>query len=100
MRHADERRDLEIERKEMRQTYCNFLVFMVGETGFEPATPCTPCRCATKLRYSPADSQNSIAYRRLQENRQSPDIDIRPLKASLPVSLPSDGFATDSMRDT
>ena len=27
---------------------------MVGETGIEPATPCTPCRCATKLRYSPA----------------------------------------------
>ena len=22
-------------------------------TGLEPATPCTPCRCATKLRYTP-----------------------------------------------
>ena len=28
-------------------------VYLVGETGIEPATPCTPCRCATKLRYSP-----------------------------------------------
>ena len=26
---------------------------MVGETGFEPATPCSQSRCATKLRYSP-----------------------------------------------
>ncbi len=26
---------------------------MVGLTGFEPATPCTPCRCATRLRYNP-----------------------------------------------
>ena len=26
---------------------------LVGETGFEPAAPCTPCRCATKLRHSP-----------------------------------------------
>ena len=29
------------------------IYMMVGETGFEPATPCTPCRCATKLRHSP-----------------------------------------------
>jgi hypothetical protein len=26
---------------------------MVGLTGFEPATPCPPDKCATKLRYSP-----------------------------------------------
>ena len=26
---------------------------LVGETGFEPATPCTPCKCATGLRHSP-----------------------------------------------
>ena len=26
---------------------------MVGETGFEPATPCTQNRCATRLRHSP-----------------------------------------------
>ena len=29
------------------------LKYLVGTTGFEPATPCTPCRCATKLRYVP-----------------------------------------------
>ena len=26
---------------------------MVGATGFEPATSCTPCKRATKLRYAP-----------------------------------------------
>ena len=26
---------------------------MVGETGFEPATPCSQSKCATGLRYSP-----------------------------------------------
>ena len=30
-----------------------FLVLMVGMTGFEPATTCTPCKCATRLRYIP-----------------------------------------------
>ena len=29
---------------------------MVGETGFEPATPWTQTKCATKLRYSPTYS--------------------------------------------
>src|SRR5713101_8654780 len=27
---------------------------MVGATGFEPATTCTPSKCATRLRYAPA----------------------------------------------
>src|SRR5206468_5622033 len=26
---------------------------LVGATGFEPATTCTPSRCATRLRYAP-----------------------------------------------
>src|SRR5204863_4262372 len=26
---------------------------LVGATGFEPATPCTPCKCATRLRHAP-----------------------------------------------
>ncbi len=28
---------------------------MVGVAGFELATPCTPCKCATRLRYTPKD---------------------------------------------
>jgi len=26
---------------------------LVGVAGFELATPCTPCKCATRLRYTP-----------------------------------------------
>ena len=29
---------------------------LVGTVGFEPTTPCTPCKCATKLRYAPIRS--------------------------------------------
>src|SRR6185312_17372752 len=28
---------------------------VVGAKGFEPSTPCTPCRCATRLRYAPTE---------------------------------------------
>jgi hypothetical protein len=28
-------------------------ILLVGLAGFEPATPCSQSRCATKLRYSP-----------------------------------------------
>ena len=27
---------------------------LVGVAGFELATPCTPCKCATRLRYAPS----------------------------------------------
>ena len=30
--------------------------FLVGVTGFEPATLCSQSRCATKLRYTPMDT--------------------------------------------
>ena len=39
---------------------------MVGMAGFELATPCTPCKCATRLRYIPCRWMN---YR---EEKQSP----------------------------
>src|SRR5690606_15021443 len=29
------------------------LSVLVGVRGFEPPTTCTPCRCATRLRYTP-----------------------------------------------
>ena len=31
----------------------NPLFCLVGTGGFEPPTPCTPCKCATRLRYAP-----------------------------------------------
>jgi hypothetical protein len=37
---------------------CKSLI-MVGAKGFEPSTPCTPCRCATRLRYAPTGRQGA-----------------------------------------
>ncbi len=34
---------------------------MVGMTGFEPATPSPPAKCATRLRHIPALKYNSVA---------------------------------------
>lgn len=33
-------------------------MYLVGMTGFEPATTCTPCKCATRLRYIPMTAVN------------------------------------------
>ena len=33
--------------------FSNCLFCLVGAEGFEPPTTCTPCRCATRLRYAP-----------------------------------------------
>lgn len=38
--------------------HCGLLVIMVGAAGFELATPCTPCKCATRLRYAPKQELN------------------------------------------
>ena len=37
---------------------------MVGAAGFELATPCTPCKCATRLRYAPKDKNYSRFFSR------------------------------------
>ena len=34
-------------------------MLFIGPTGFEPATPSTPRKCATKLRYGPKDSRKA-----------------------------------------
>ena len=33
------------------------VIQLVGTTGFEPATPCPPDKCATKLRYAPTEGR-------------------------------------------
>ena len=35
-------------------------LFMVGEKGFEPSTPWSQTRCATRLRYSPNSRLYSV----------------------------------------
>ena len=44
------------ERLEIFRKYLNFLV---GARGFEPPTPCTPCKCATRLRHAPFHKDNA-----------------------------------------
>ena len=34
---------------------------MVGETGFEPATPAPPAQCSTRLSYSPTEKRGAKA---------------------------------------
>ena len=49
---------------------CNPLNLLVGETGIEPATPCSQGRCATRLRYSPTkDGLYSMEEVATQENK-------------------------------
>ena len=35
---------------------------LVGTAGFELATPCTPCKCATRLRYAPRAGIIAVFY--------------------------------------
>ena len=40
-------------RKDLVSFDAKSLIHMVGVKGFEPSTPCTPCKCATRLRHTP-----------------------------------------------
>ncbi len=43
-----------IKKLKKKKAYENVSLFnLVGTAGFELATPCTPCKCATRLRYAP-----------------------------------------------
>src|ERR1700722_8760134 len=46
---------------------------MVGATRFELATPCTPCKCATRLRHAPTEGPNDSpkGLRELELRRSS-----------------------------
>ena len=61
---------------------------MVGATGFEPATPSPPVRCATKLRYAP-----STLYSRAREC--SPGRLIGKPKAGETTEGPEDALPLD-----
>ena len=39
--------------KKTRAVSRNSALKRIGQAGFEPTTPCTPCKCATRLRYCP-----------------------------------------------
>src|SRR5689334_13002098 len=50
---------------------------MVGTTGFEPATPCTPSRCATRLRYVPTTIRVPSFYQTHTTFRGCPIAELR-----------------------
>lgn len=65
-------------------------ILLVGAAGFEPATPCSQSRCATRLRYAPADSQVSIHSTPLVVNNhfvspRSCNLSVRFLACKKPV---------------
>jgi hypothetical protein len=45
-------------------TTSKLLILLVGTAGFEPATPCPPDKCATRLRHAPTVTK-SLHYRLL-----------------------------------
>jgi hypothetical protein len=55
------------------------MVGRVGTTGFEPATPCTPCKCATGLRYVPREIQ--------KQKEKECEFALRPLLLSVSLRL-------------
>ncbi len=59
----------EPEGPQMRKAVSDFsltaLELLVGTAGFELATPCTPCKCATRLRYAPKEKEYSRTKKRL-----------------------------------
>ena len=40
-------------RKDLEHFCAKPLIYLVGVRGLEPPTPCTPCKCATRLRHTP-----------------------------------------------
>ena len=71
--------------------------FVVGAGGFEPPTPCTPCRCATGLRYAPrvlSIPPPWPGYKALYRCRQGLSVlpaaqdDLRGAMSPLPLPLP------------
>ena len=56
---------------------------MVGATGFEPATTCTPSKCATRLRYAP--TKKVFAGRKRIHDRPFDLQPLGPVQASLDV---------------
>ena len=66
---------------------------MVGVAGFELATPCTPCKCATRLRYTPkvviiasqeVDLIQEVAYFKQFTTQQLKLVGVIVISAKLP----------------
>src|SRR5689334_8294540 len=63
-----------------KPTNAKAMVGEVGTTGFEPATPCTPCKCATGLRYVPKQKIEKVRHRSLYCCSVSPYVGCKSMK--------------------
>ena len=84
-----------IERKKAyKRRSCKPLIFLcnlVGTVGFEPTTPCTPCKCATRLRYAPKAlalcAKGKLLSGSLNNERKDSSINFYPMRGG-PVVFP------------
>src|SRR5664279_831863 len=74
-------------RKDLEHFYSKSLIHMVGVKGFEPSTPCTPCKCATRLRHTPS-SKN---YNRRSDPYRQQIANFKQFQTDL-VQLAGDGW--------
>ncbi len=66
--------------------------FAVGATGFEPATTCTPSKCATRLRHAPMNDLCPAAARRVKAKIGVIAYSSLPDgSAAVPTSAPASG---------
>ena len=61
---------------------------VVGAAGFELATPCTPCKCATRLRYAPTGAEYSKGLRAFSLRRAEFLRSRRVRRAAKPDEVP------------
>ncbi len=86
-------RRLELLRKAATGRYRFRVNTLVGARGFEPPTPCTPCKCATRLRHAPTLCVDCSA-RRLARREANDTEAVRHAKAlPLPRARRCSGMA-------
>ena len=77
-------------------------IHLVGARGFEPPTPCTPCKCATRLRYAPINlvklnflffCVDSIFRPFGRSERIRTSDPLHPMQVRYQAALRSDSFA-------
>ncbi len=71
---------------------------MVGETGFEPATPCTQNKCATKLRHSPTIEVLKSFWKKLELMVRKERLELSRREALEPKSSVSTNSTTPAKK--
>jgi len=59
---------------------------LVGAAGFELATPCTPCKCATRLRYAPTQTKSISGAATVWPTPPQKTVPYAPRRAFIPAA--------------